>query len=32
MTDCKATVEITRRARVLDVTPDENSDNGAKIE
>ena len=32
MTDCKETVEITRRARVLDVTPDEDSDNGAKIE
>jgi cytochrome c len=32
MTDCKESVEITRRARVLDVTPDEDSDNGAKIE
>jgi mono/diheme cytochrome c family protein len=32
MTDCKETVEITRRARVLDVTPDGDSDNGAKIE
>jgi S-disulfanyl-L-cysteine oxidoreductase SoxD len=32
MTDCKETVEITKRARVLDVTPDEDSDNGAKIE
>jgi cytochrome c len=32
MTDCKATVEITGRARVLDVTPDDQSDNRGRIE
>ena len=32
MTDCKETVEITKRARVLDVTPEEDADNGARIE
>ena len=32
MTDCKPKVEITKRARVLDVTPDDDSEQGGKIE
>jgi cytochrome c len=32
MTACKETVEITMRAAVLDVTPDDTSDDGAAVE
>jgi len=32
MTDCKADVKITRRARILDVTPDQEDEGSGKIE